>query len=674
MRLIATMLFLVVMTVVFIEAVRRFGFWPTVVKPLYSIEVLCVLSCIIVSILVFRMTSRLQYPFWMRFIPSFVDVSCIGVTMWMYAAMNDLSFALSGAAPWVFMVAIVISVFRYSSASVIFTGAYSAVLFWTISIASYAGMGNFAKGGNVYFSPTGQMVRLEIDDEVIKGLVILMVTGLLAVASKRFKKIVRDQIKARIEREKSKRLASAAELANAAKSTFLANISHELRTPLNAIIGFGRLLERSGTLNDEQQANLATINRSATQLLSLINDVLDMSKIEAGRVEINPSAFDLHQMLEELEDMFSLRAIEKGLTMTCEITPDLPRYVVADAGKLRQVLVNLMGNAIKFTKENGVTLRARSRSEADEETILFFEIEDTGVGISPNEIDSLFEPFVQATSHTVEEGTGLGLAICRKYVSLMGGSISATSELGKGSVFSFDVHVCPAKESQLVQFIPQRRVKGLAPGQPIRRIIVAEDRDSNSQLLVKLLTSWGFEVRAAKNGAVCISMWEEWEPHLIFMDMRMPVMDGYEATRRIKSTIRGQATVVVALTASAFGADKNVILAEGCNDFVRKPFVEGDICRVLEQHLGVTFLSEETEKQTSRDSVKPALLTPALLGSLTKDTKKELRQATLVTDYMRLKQLVDELQPTHPDVAAALAPLVKGFDYSSILAAIDKAG
>jgi signal transduction histidine kinase/DNA-binding response OmpR family regulator len=672
MRLAVTVLFAGIISWLVSEHLRSVDLGYVLSEPLYWVEVVTVLASIGISVAVLRITGRGRYPLWMRFVPSFLDVSCVGSVVWLYASIDNLSFTFSGATPWVFLAAIVVTAFRYSSASVIFTGVYSAALYWTISFISYARMGNFAPGGNLYVSALGHVVRLDVDDEVVKGVVILIVTGLLTVASERFKKMLHDQINARIERERSARAATAAELASAAKSAFLANVSHELRTPLNAIIGFGRLLEQSGALNEEQGANLATINRSAAQLLALINDVLDLSKIEAGRVELNQGALDLHDMLEEARGMFSARAEETGLSIRVEVDPGVPRYVHTDPGKLRQVVINVLGNAVKFSEQGSVSIRARAQAESAGKTRLFFEVEDTGVGISSADISELFEPFAQSRTPTRKEGTGLGLSICKKYVSLLGGSISVRSELGTGSVFSFDVLVGPADEREVALPRPQRRIRGLAPGQLPYRLLVAEDRDSNRELLVKVLTAWGFQVRAVRNGAECVSAWESWEPHAIFMDMRMPVMDGYEATRRIKSSTRGQATMIIALTASAFDSDRNIILAEGCDDFLRKPFVEEDICRALEKHLGAAFLWDEPEPSTP-PAAKPARLGPQLFRLLDAKTLQALRQATVSTDYARLKALVGELRVSQPEVAAALAPLVNAFDYTGIQAALDSA-
>jgi signal transduction histidine kinase/DNA-binding response OmpR family regulator len=479
---------------------------------------------------------------------------------------------------------------------------------------------------------------------------------------------LRESGRLRVEKE-------AAEKANTAKSAFLASMSHELRTPLNAILGFSQLMGRSPTLDDEQRENVATITRSGTHLLSLINDILDMSKIEAGRAELNPVAFDLREMLTALESMFALRAKEKGLALIVDVAPEVPQYVRADQGKLRQVLVNLLGNALKFTQAGGATLRAGARPEPGEDMRLLFEVEDTGVGIPASEIASLFEPFVQSRSGAdLQEGTGLGLAISRRYVDLLGGKIEARSEVGKGSTFSFTVRVGRAAEAEVPAARPRRRVVGLEPGQQTWRILIAEDRDSNRELLTKLLEPLGFDVKGVKNGAECVSLWETWKPHLIWMDMRMPVMDGYEATRRIKATTEGHATVIIALTASAFESDRKLILSEGCDDFVRKPFVEEDIYEKLEKHLGARFRTEMAPSASVAPGGPAPSLAPAALAALPAAWRESFRRATVEADITRMEDLLKEIRTRQPGVVQALAPLVGAFEYERILAALDAPG
>ena len=367
----------------------------------------------------------------------------------------------------------------------------------------------------------------------------------------------------------------AAESANRAKSTFLANMSHELRTPLNAILGFSELMQDDSGLSDDQRANLAIINRSGEHLLRLINDVLDMAKIEAGRTVLQLQNFDLHVLFRDLEDMFALRAADKGITMVIDFLPDLPRCVRADERKLRQVLINLLNNAVKFTEAGQVLLHIDATLHDGQKCALHFEVRDTGPGIDAQELETIFEPFQQAgQDDRINEGTGLGLSISRQFVRLMGGDLRAGSAgpNGHGSIFQFDIPVEIVEGVTRQSAEPQRpKVTGIEPGQQDYRLLVVEDNEANRRLMVQFLSRLGFETRAAANGLECLHIWEEWHPHLIWMDMRMPVMDGHEATRQIKSTSQGQATAIIALTASVFEEDLSLVLAEGCDDFVRKP-------------------------------------------------------------------------------------------------------
>jgi PAS domain S-box-containing protein len=484
---------------------------------------------------------------------------------------------------------------------------------------------------------------------------------------------------------------SAAEAANRAKSAFLANMSHELRTPLNAVLGFSELMTHDPTLTAEQRENLAIINRSGEHLLSLINDVLEMSKIEAGRVTLHESNFNLHSLLDGLEEMFRLRAATKGLTLSFDRAPAVPRYICTDEGKLRQVLMNLLGNAVKFTAEGGVALRViADKEQAGKETnppdslstlslsTLFFEIQDTGPGIPPEDVGKLFEPFVQSASgHKSQEGTGLGLAISRQFVRLMGGEIAVSSQVGQGSVFKFDIHARPADLSEIPLAEPQRskRALGLQPGQPVYRLLVVEDREVSRALLVKLLQPLGFDVREAANGQEAVEIWEQWQPHLIWMDMRMPVMDGYEATRRIKSTAQGQATVIIALTASALEEDRTLVLSEGCDDFMRKPFRETEIHARLEKYLGVRFVYEEsagesTELAQPESEPLDAVDLAGRLKALAQSGKIDwagLRLAAERADLDRVLALLKPLRAHDAALADALADLARNFDYDRIL-------
>jgi len=469
-----------------------------------------------------------------------------------------------------------------------------------------------------------------------------------------------------------------AETANQAKSTFLANMSHELRTPLNSILGFTQLMDHDANLTTEQQENLEIINRSGEHLLTLINDVLEMSKIEAGRVTLQEKDFDLHHLLDGLEEMFGLRAEDKGLTLIFDRSPDVPQYVCADESKLRQVLMNLLGNAVKFTEEGGVTLRMgcsspASGAEGQGEPRLRFEVEDTGPGIAPEELATVFDPFVQAASvWQSQEGTGLGLSISLQFVHLMGGDLTASSELGRGALFKFDVPIELADAAEVRTEQRWRRVVGLEPNQPVYRLLVAEDREADRQLLIKLLEPLGFEVLGAVNGQEALEIWEDWEPHLIWMDMRMPVIDGHEATHRIKATTEGQTTVIIALTASAFEEDREMILAEGCDDFVRKPFRRDEIFDMLAKHLGVRFVYAEQARPLAAhpaDAASPAdVLTPASLAALPAEWVADLQRATILGNLDSILALVDQIRGQDAALADVLTELAHDYDHDTILA------
>jgi signal transduction histidine kinase/CheY-like chemotaxis protein len=472
-----------------------------------------------------------------------------------------------------------------------------------------------------------------------------------------------------------------AEAANRAKSAFLANMSHELRTPLNAILGFSELMRRDPQLTPMQRENLETIDRSGEHLLALINDVLEFSKIEAGRVELQEESFDLHHLLVGLEEMFRMRATNKGLRLAFERCPVLPRYVRADENKLRQILINLLGNAVKFTQVGEVTLRIRCKAsgEQDSHLILAFEVEDTGPGIAPEELVSVFDAFVQTESgQKSQEGTGLGLPISQQFVRMMGGQLRVDSVLGQGSIFAFEIVAELADTADVKTARPMRRVVGLEPGQPVWRLLVVEDRESNRQLLTKLLlgagmwpgdaTSAGFEVREATNGQEAIAIWKTWSPHLIWMDMRMPVLDGYAATRHIKASPQGQETIIIALTASAFEEDRETVLAEGCDDFVRKPFRETEIFDMLTKHLKVRFIYDDIVDASPMDEASGSGLTSDVLADLPVDIVTDLHQATLEADTERTLDLVQEVHSHNPALAEELRKLINDFRFDLILA------
>ncbi|NEP01036.1 MAG: response regulator [Symploca sp. SIO2E9] len=494
----------------------------------------------------------------------------------------------------------------------------------------------------------------------------------------------------------------AADSANRAKSGFLANMSHELRTPLNAILGFTQLLERDSSLSASGQEYLSIISRSGEHLLQLINDVLDMSKIEAGRVSLNPHAFNLYHLLDNIEDMLQLKAQSQGLELIFEHTPEVPQYLIADESKLRQILINLLGNALKFTQEGSVTLRVKSFTEEQGNSCtlkqepevkvessylntpnpysqsqiirLLFEVEDTGPGITPEEIDSLFEPFVQTeTGLKSQQGTGLGLPISRSFVQLMGGNISVSSTLNQGSIFKFDLPVSIVLYCELPTLKLKKRVISLAAEQPAYRLLVVDDHWDNCQVLLKLLEPIGFEVSTATNGQEAVELFSSYQPHLIWMDMRMPVMDGYEATKRIKAQLSSQETVIIAITASAFEQEQELILSVGCDDFVHKPLKEEVIFEKLAQHLGVRYVYQELASTSKLDpqlnsaaSLDPSYLPQAMM-TMPRKWIAQLRRAARGADEELILTLIEQIQDSHTPLARMLIDLVNDFKLQQII-------
>jgi len=465
--------------------------------------------------------------------------------------------------------------------------------------------------------------------------------------------------------------AKEAESANHSKSEFLANMSHELRTPLNAILGFAQLMKRDKMLSSEQRESLATINRSGEHLLSLINDVLDMSKIEAGRSYLHTESFNLHILLQTLQEMFQLRATAKGLFLKFILEPNLPICIITDEGKLRQVLINLLSNAIKFTETGGVVLTVNTQqlSTSSPSIPIHFEVKDTGKGIANEEIDKIFDPFVQTASGVkARNGTGLGLAISRQFVRLMGGDIYPTSVLGEGSSFSFDIQITlPQTPEEICSHT--KRVLKIAPSQPNCRILVVDDRLENRNLLKKLLETVGFDTQTATNGKEAIATWEKWQPHLIWMDMRMAVMDGYEATRKIKAKFKKQQTIIIALTASAFEEQESDIFAAGCDDLVRKPFKEEVIFEKISQYLGVQYIYEEENLEMSRNLLENTStnMTPQELDIMSAEWVAALHQAALEVDADLVLQIIEQIPKQYQTLTDKLRKLTLEYDFDAIL-------
>ncbi len=399
--------------------------------------------------------------------------------------------------------------------------------------------------------------------------------------------------------------------------------------------------------------------------------LLVRSRIEEGRITLDENSFNLYSLLDSLAEMFAIKAQAKGLELVFERSQDLPNYLCADESKLRQVLINLLGNGIKFTENGKVILRASVvcgliPTIDNDFLTLHFEVEDTGTGIQSHELEKLFKPFVQTQAgQKSHQGTGLGLSISQQFARLMRGEIALKSTPGQGTVFYFDV---PVKKEQMLEEVrnkPQTRAISLAPNQPIYRILVVEDKSENRQLLVKLLTSFGFEVREAENGQVGVNIWQTWNPHLIWMDMRMPVMDGYKATKQIKSQLNGRSTVIIALTASAFDEERTLVLSAGCDDFVCKPFLEEVILEKMAKYLGVRYLYEDSEPKLKETA--SYVLEGESLKVMSPEWREQLHQAALRTDEQQIFNLLQQIPVANAPLAKALAEAVDNFRIDKII-------
>ncbi|WP_295449396.1 PAS domain-containing hybrid sensor histidine kinase/response regulator [uncultured Thiodictyon sp.] len=480
------------------------------------------------------------------------------------------------------------------------------------------------------------------------------------------------ELNASLEQKVAERTAQLA-AASQAKSEFLANMSHEIRTPLNAILGFAQVLGRDPGLNATQRDSLTTIQRSGEHLLTLINDILDMAKIEAGRMTVRVAPFNLIALVTEVQAFFRQRARERGLALGEELSA-LPRMVSGDEVKLRQVLINLIGNAVKFTASGSVMIRV---APAGDDAIAFSVI-DTGMGIAPHEMARLFEPFSQtASGRQVRGGTGLGLALSSRFVQLMGGELIAESRLGQGSCFSFTLSL-PATDAVAPKAeATELPVVGLVPGQPVCRILIVDDLADNRAPLRSLLEGLNpqppvLALREAADGREAVALWEDWQPHVVFMDMRMPVMSGEEATREIRArmAVRPGAvgTIIVALTASAFNEHRDRFLSCGCDDFAGKPWRAEELFAILEHRAGLRFI-RAGDTPAAAVAVSAEEMASRLIA-LPAEWRASLSEAVMLGDFGRIGALAAQLGDADAVLHTALAAWAYNFDLDAFVALI----
>jgi trehalose/maltose transport system substrate-binding protein len=465
---------------------------------------------------------------------------------------------------------------------------------------------------------------------------------------------------ARVDAEAHQR---AAEEANRAKSAFLAGMSHELRTPLNAILGFVQIMEtRPGRDLDDQQ-NLSTILKSGEHLLGLIEDVLSTAKIEAGKMSLQESAFELPGLLAAVVEILGVRARARQIALRLDAQPDLPPWVRGDEGKLRQILINLLSNAIKFTAEGEVTLRASWHDGRAR-----FEVQDTGPGITPEDRDRLFSPFVQVGNVVQrQEGTGLGLAISRGFARLMGGDLELADSGPHGSTFVCEI----ALQSSTAG--PQRRrgrVVGAVPVARPPRVLVVDDNADNRRLLAGIHAVLGAEVREAVDGRHGVQAWEQFQPDLVWMDLRMPVMDGATAAREIRRLEQenGRPRVpIIAATASAFDHERAELLQAGCDDIVAKPFRRD---AVLEKAAALLGMELRYEAPPADPAVGADGIDLARLGAMPALWLSGLQQTLGIGDVERARDMVDQLSEHDGALAAQLREMLGAYRFDELEAAV----
>jgi signal transduction histidine kinase/DNA-binding response OmpR family regulator len=458
--------------------------------------------------------------------------------------------------------------------------------------------------------------------------------------------------------------------ADRSKTVFLANMSHELRTPLNAILGFSSLILRDSSLSDQHRQDLAVVGSSGEHLLELIDEVLDMAKIETSNTAVESAQFDLHSLVHDTVKLLRERAHVKNLELLLDISPAVPQFLRSDPGKLRQVLTNLVGNGVKYTDEGSVVVRLDVKfGENSPDLVLIFDVEDTGIGIAPEDQDRIFDPFVQAGGSRKRKGTGLGLSISRRFVQLLGGIIQVESTPGQGSRFHVEIPAQMGDASEAgSESASLRQVIGLEPGQPDHRILIVEDQRENWLLLQRLLQSAGFNVQVREDGGQAVEGFRLWRPHFIWMDLRLPVLSGIEAARCIREMEGGREVKIVAVTASAFDSQRDDVLAAGFDGFLRKPYRPMEIFDCMARHLGVQYVYAAGPQLAAGDL--PATLNTADLERLPAMLRDELGKTIVSLDRKRIALLVARVSEENIHLGRVLGRLTDRFAYTPILKAL----
>ena len=453
-------------------------------------------------------------------------------------------------------------------------------------------------------------------------------------------------------------------VANRAKSQFLANMSHELRTPLNSVLGFSRLIQQDKEVPERHKKNLEFINSSGKRLLSLINDILSVSRVEAGETQLEFGDFELPQFLRDIEKEQQLQAEKQGVKLKFTIDPKLPQYIQSDADKLRQIIGNLLGNAIKFVDGGEVELTAQVWDRGSQGIDLQIEVRDNGLGVKESLLDEIFNTFVRVDNN--REGTGLGLAITKRLVELMGGKIDVcNNRSGGGCTFALLLPIQQGEEGRPSNLSAEGVVTAVASGRLDLRMLIVEDSLENRVLLRTRLQAVGFSIREAVNGIEGVEQYLQWHPHLIWMDIQMPELDGIAAMKQIRKLPGGKECKIVAFTAGVFVEDHDQLMASGFDAILMKPYQENAPFELLEQLLGLTFRKDDVVEAVNYEQLHDEVL------RLKPEWKQEFLHMHKVGNYKGMKQLISELEAEFPTVKYRLTELLDAYDLKQLLEVIN---
>lgn len=462
-----------------------------------------------------------------------------------------------------------------------------------------------------------------------------------------------------------------AENANKQKSLFLANMSHELRTPLNAILGFTQLMSRGGINDVHLRENIDVINRSGEHLLNLINDILELSRIESGHVKLNPIVFSVQNMLHDIEEMMMIHASRKQLILTVTKASDVPEFIRADQGRIAQVLINLVSNGIKYTDEGSIYVICRR----DGKNRLRFEVKDTGKGIPETYREHLFDAFIRERSEeTIQNGVGLGLPISRSFAQFMGGDIWFVSDDdGKGTTFFFTLEYAPVDVKRTTDEFRQRRFVTGIKGQRSPAMMIVEDQGDNRLLMQEFLEPIGFDITAVGDGIAAIERAKQGDLDLVLMDIRLPNMDGIEATQQIKSL--PSPPLIIALTANVLDYPENMLLKAGFDDVIYKPFRENDLFEKLAFHLNLEFeynLAENADKsKTDQIATHDETVTEQLIQTAMRQVPKEvittLHMAAVIADYSEVERQIEALKTYNDSLGELFENMLSSFRFDTIV-------